>query len=216
MRNRAQEWLSYKNGISNELYYETTLHLDSAWNDQFDFGGNGDGNLWYPGRPDLIGGTHHVPVESMRMKYIREGIEDYEYLKMLTDLGDGAWAMQQVQALFPSAGATGAVNPDDLYKVREAIAARIDQHYPAPTSGGTVAAGGTTGSTGTNTGSGTTGSTGTTTGSSTDNGGASGVTQTPVCQGSECKGPVSGGCSTGEGFSLIALAVGSLALRRRK
>ena len=47
------------------------------------FGGNGDGTLFYPGLPDLIGGSTHIPVESIRLKLIREGLEDYEYLALL-------------------------------------------------------------------------------------------------------------------------------------
>jgi hypothetical protein len=43
--------------------------------------------LFYPGRPDRIGGTSDIPVESIRLKLIREGMEDYEYLALLAKLG---------------------------------------------------------------------------------------------------------------------------------
>jgi len=50
------------------------------WVNQYFFGGNGDGTLFYPGLPDRIGGRSDIPIESIRLKMIREGIEDYEYL----------------------------------------------------------------------------------------------------------------------------------------
>ena len=43
-------------------------------------GGNGEGTLFYPGRPDKIGGKDHIPVSSLRLTMIREGNEDYEYM----------------------------------------------------------------------------------------------------------------------------------------
>jgi hypothetical protein len=138
VRSRAQEWLSFKDRVSTELYYETTMHLDTAWQNSYDFGGNGDGTLFYPGKPDIIGGTSHIPVESIRLKLIREGIEDFEYLKMLSDLGEGTFAMQQAEQLFPMAGSVGSVSPEALYAAREAIAQHLDAHFPAP-AGGTTA-----------------------------------------------------------------------------
>lgn len=44
-------------------------------------GGNGEGTLFYPGRPDKIGGNDHIPVSSLRLTLIREGNEDYECVK---------------------------------------------------------------------------------------------------------------------------------------
>src|SRR6185312_3529116 len=56
------------------------------------FGGNGDGTLFYPGRPAQIGGATDIPIESIRLKLIREGMEDYEYLALLARLGGRAAA----------------------------------------------------------------------------------------------------------------------------
>jgi len=88
---RMFEWLTYKYqidyrtpGPSTELYFETVYAYQFATNDPwkniFYFSGNGDGTYFYPGRPDKIGGTTHIPIASIRMKMLREGIEDYEYL----------------------------------------------------------------------------------------------------------------------------------------
>ena len=48
-------------------------------------GGNGDGSLTYPGRTDEIGGSHFIPVASLRLKQIRDGLEDLEYMYLLED-----------------------------------------------------------------------------------------------------------------------------------
>jgi Domain of unknown function (DUF4091) len=78
-------WLTFLYRTSGELYYETGGKLQTAWTDQFDFGGNGDGTLFYPGTPDRIGGTQPIPIEAIRLKLIRDGYEDYEYLKFLSE-----------------------------------------------------------------------------------------------------------------------------------
>jgi hypothetical protein len=124
-RNRAMQWLDYKYGASGELYYETGMAFShDAWSNQWDFGGNGDGTLFYPGTPATIGGTSDVPVASIRLKLIREGMEDYEYLKLLEAQGDGAFAHEVVDALFPHAYATD-VTPEALLAAREKLALRI-------------------------------------------------------------------------------------------
>jgi hypothetical protein len=47
------------------------------------FLGAGDGNLLYPGHPTKIGGVSFIPIASIRMKHLRDGMEDNEYLHML-------------------------------------------------------------------------------------------------------------------------------------
>ncbi len=125
IRNRAMQWLDFLYHVTGELYYETTFAFThDAWSNQWDFSGNGDGTLFYPGTPARIGGSTHIPVASIRLKMIREGMEDYEYLKALSDLGDRAMAEREAQALFPSAYQTEA-NPDALMAARDRIARRI-------------------------------------------------------------------------------------------
>jgi len=102
-QNRAMEWVSYLEGATGELYYETALALPNAWNDQYQFGGNGDGTLFYPGTTNVIGGQTDVPVASIRLALIRLGEQDYEWLKLVSDAGDPAFARQVARALVPSA-----------------------------------------------------------------------------------------------------------------
>jgi hypothetical protein len=88
--NRVMQWLAWKYRIQGELYFSMNEAFGPGkdpWTDVRLFGGNGDGTLFYPGRPDRIGGTSDIPVESIRLKLIREGMEDYEYLALLAKLG---------------------------------------------------------------------------------------------------------------------------------
>jgi len=125
--------------------YETTqaYYALDAWLDQWDFTGNGDGTLFYPGTTDRIGGQTPIPVASLRMKMIREGMEDYEYLKLLSDAGGAADAMRIAEQLFPHAYQTDA-KPADLMAAREAIARQILAltRKPVPPPGAAASAGG--------------------------------------------------------------------------
>jgi uncharacterized protein (TIGR03382 family) len=125
VRNRAMEWLSFRYRLTGELYWETAYAFShDAWTNQWDFNGNGDGTLFYPGTPAKIGGTTDVPVASIRLKMIREGMEDYEYLKLLSDAGDEAFAREVADALFPNPYST-EVAPATLMAAREKLARRI-------------------------------------------------------------------------------------------
>jgi hypothetical protein len=118
------------------------MHLDDAWNSHVaghdalcDFGGNGDGALFYPGTPARIGGTHDIPVESMRLQLIREGMEDYEYLHLLSTLGGEADARAAVAALFPAAWKVAQATPAQLVATRAHLADLIEARLgggPAP------------------------------------------------------------------------------------
>lgn len=97
-RARAMGWLAFSENISGELYWDSTFAYsregkradpwsrDGLWA----FGGNGDGTLFYPGTPDRIGGTKHVPVESLRLKHVRDGLEDHELLRLVAARPGGA------------------------------------------------------------------------------------------------------------------------------
>jgi hypothetical protein len=87
---RVMEWLTWKYRMEGELYYATNEAFNDAtdpWRDVARHGGNGDGTLFYPGRPDRIGGRTDIPIESLRLKLIREGLEDYEYFTLLSRAG---------------------------------------------------------------------------------------------------------------------------------
>lgn len=90
--NRVMQWLAWKYRIEGELYYsmnEAYGQDNDPWQNIRLFGGNGDGTLFYPGHPNRIGGRSDIPIESIRLKLIREGMEDYEYLSLLDQLVGG-------------------------------------------------------------------------------------------------------------------------------
>src|SRR5205814_9795796 len=99
---RAMGWMAFLYGASGELYFDVGHCLATAWSSQqFAYDGNGDGTLFYPGTTEL-GGQDPFPVESLRLKRIRDGHEDYEYLKALADCGAGGQARSVAHQLFPT------------------------------------------------------------------------------------------------------------------
>jgi hypothetical protein len=133
-QSRAMGWLAFEYRASGELYYETAKSLPHAWQNQYFEGGNGDGNLFYPGLPQggpgvpAIGGSREIPIESIRLKRIRDGREDYEYLRLLEQRGEGGEAMAVVRSLFgaPGSAAQGAtVSAAALESARRRLAAMI-------------------------------------------------------------------------------------------
>jgi hypothetical protein len=72
----------------------------------------------------MVGGTHPIPVESMRLKRIRDGREDYEYLHALAEQGRGSDAMAVARDLFPSMRQT-TVSPAAVSSMRDQAAAMI-------------------------------------------------------------------------------------------
>jgi hypothetical protein len=87
--NRAMGPLAFLTGVDGELYFDTVYAYNTKdpWKDVFEFGGNGDGTLFYPGTPERLRMKEHQPVVSLRLKHIRDGLEDYEYLHLLAQLG---------------------------------------------------------------------------------------------------------------------------------
>ncbi|RKG87611.1 DUF4091 domain-containing protein [Corallococcus sp. CA049B] len=100
---RAMEWVTFLQGATGELYYQSVGMLSTAWTDQYRFNGNGDGTLFYPGTPEAIGGKTDVPVASLRLKLIRQGMQDYEWLKAVSDAGDPDFARKVARDLIPAA-----------------------------------------------------------------------------------------------------------------
>ena len=136
LRARALEWISFRNGITGEFYWDSTLSwtglTQKPWTNQYSNGGNGDGTIIYPGPAAnaQVGGTHDIPIGSLRLKMLREGVEDYEYLYLLSSLGDAAYGDAQIDAVFATAHSVTSATPDMLYTARKNLACRIigDQH----------------------------------------------------------------------------------------
>jgi hypothetical protein len=126
MFSRIMEWMTFKYNLQGELYYDMVYAYGQRdpWVSQYDFGGNGDGTLYYPGKPSKIGGATHIPIESIRLKLLREGMEDYEYMNLLKVLGEGAYATEQMGRVVTNTY-TWSKDPLLLYDAREKMGTRI-------------------------------------------------------------------------------------------
>ena len=136
--NRVMQWLAWKFRMEGELYYSMNEGYGQAndpWTNVRLFGGNGDGTLFYPGRPDRIGGKTDIPIESIRLKLIREGMEDYEYLALLSRLDSRKAADQYADRIVTKAYLWEA-RPEVFLKVRQELGEALDR--AAARSGGTM------------------------------------------------------------------------------
>lgn len=128
---RIMPWLAFGHGVRGELYYNTVeawAGPGDPWTDLHRHGGNGDGTLFYPGTPERIGGASHVPVESLRLKLIRDGLEDYEYLTLLAAAGGGHFARERTAAIAPSP-CRWQRRPEAIQGAREAIARELARRH---------------------------------------------------------------------------------------
>lgn len=180
VQDRAFPWHAFRFRVTGELYFETTYQLTTAWdsNGQCAFSGSGDGTLFYPGTPAKIGGTNGIPIESIRMKMIREGMEDYEYLIQAAKK-DASKTKSIADTLFPHTYESHKT-PAELEAARDQLFAMLDAPTTSPGD-----AGGDDG--------GTTGDDGGTTG---DDGGVAGQDASTGADGATNgdNGDVSGGC----------------------
>jgi hypothetical protein len=127
--NRIMSWLSWKYDIRGELYFslnEAYSRKGDPWKDIRLFGGNGDGTLFYPGLPERVGGRSDIPIESIRLKLIREGLEDYEYLRMLTAKAGASHTAGLVDSLVRNAYDYDR-NPEKMIGLRELIGKELSR-----------------------------------------------------------------------------------------
>ncbi|MGQ0503758.1 MAG: DUF4091 domain-containing protein [Myxococcaceae bacterium] len=129
-QNRAMGVLAYNNGIDGELYFDTVFAYNTGdpWKSVYAFAGNGDGTFFYPGTPDRVGAQ--VPVESLRLKTLRDGLEDFEYLRLAEACGERALAQRSGAALAQSGY---RINPDPQVwqEVRARLTRRITERWTA-------------------------------------------------------------------------------------
>lgn len=78
--------------------------------------------LFYPG--DKVGLDRVVP--SIRLKRLREGMEDYEYTELLKNMGQERWAMNIVRKVGRD-WRHWTKNPQVLYQARQTLGSEIDR-----------------------------------------------------------------------------------------
>lgn len=125
---RVLPWICRGTGAAGLLYWCVNYwHLADPWRDPMTWPDqNGNGSLYYPGP----GG----PVGSIRLEALRDGMEDYEYLRMAAEAG---WARPVADALGMVAGSAWdySRDPGDLLAAREAMGDLLDGGRPVPGAG---------------------------------------------------------------------------------
>ena len=124
----AQGFINQSLGLTGLLYWRVDTWTDDPWND-VDTNPHpekpehypGEGMLIYPGTQVGIKGS----VPSMRLKWIRDGVEDYEYIEVLKRWGDRDWAMATVREVARDFRDWNQ-DPQVLNRVRQKLGERID------------------------------------------------------------------------------------------
>jgi len=121
---RIAPWLNRRYGITGLLYW-STVYWGSPERDPWDDPGfrirwNGDGALFYPGVDAGIEG----PVASIRLKNLRDGMEDYEYFVILESRGGRETVDEIVRTAVPTWGAWQQ-DPYRLLELRRRLAEEI-------------------------------------------------------------------------------------------
>lgn len=146
--NRVMEWLTFKHGQTAELYYAadvcaqtgtgpsnacgvysggpSTSPHNTLVSDYYS-GGWGDGTLIYYTGVSYNGGTT-IPLilASMRLKMIRDGMQDYEYLNLLTNQGKGSFVQSEISSWITNSY-TFTVSPSGITAARQALGTAIHQ-----------------------------------------------------------------------------------------
>lgn len=120
---RVPTWINYQYDITGLLYWSTVTTVIEPWsNPAFAHPRhyNGGGFLFYPGLPCGIDG----PVISMRMKNLRDGMEDYEYFVILERLTDKKIAKKIVDTISQNWW-NFSKDPNEFLAAREKMAQQI-------------------------------------------------------------------------------------------
>jgi hypothetical protein len=101
----------------------------------------GEAQLLYPGQD--VGMVGAAP--SMRLRWLRDGVEDFDYVALLEQAGKGAWALQEA-ATVGADWTNWTRDPAALESVREALGNALDQMGGGGSGDGGAADGGAAGS----------------------------------------------------------------------
>lgn len=124
-------FISQSLSLSGLLYWRIDFWSSDPWNNVNNagtFSSNnypGDGMLVYPGGPVGVQGV----APSMRLKWIRDGVEDYEYVALLKKAGYGDWAVQIARAVAHD-WTNWTRDPNALESARRELGQKLDSLAP--------------------------------------------------------------------------------------
>lgn len=126
MSYRIAPWLNRRYGVTGLLYWTTVCWTSperNPWDDPgFRVRYNGEGALFYPGEDAGING----PVASIRLKNLRDGMEDYEYFAILEQRGGREVAEEIARSAVPTWGTwKPASGGHELLRLRKRLAEEI-------------------------------------------------------------------------------------------
>jgi len=122
---RIPLWINKQYDITGLLYWTTVQWRDNPFNEPY-IGPiptryvNGGGMLFYPG---ILAGFDG-PVTSIRLKNLREGLEDYEYFTILEKKGEHEFVKKIVDSISPNWWSFTR-DPEKILKAREKMAQKI-------------------------------------------------------------------------------------------
>ncbi len=131
MSHRIAGWLFPQHGITGFTYWDTLFAAEGVdvWQDAGTFTTsdgavyNGDGSFIYPATEKRHG--RHAPVASMRLKWLREAADDYDYLMIARQLGLHEDA-QRLAGSFARGFGDWDNNPSALFDARQQLGALIE------------------------------------------------------------------------------------------
>lgn len=124
---RMYHWMTWRYGLNGILYWSTMYWQDNPWQTPMSMTpghtgnwGNGDGHLLYPAvRTPSAAFVAKGPVDSIRWETIRDGIEDWDYFRILQDKIDAAKGAKKTTPAYKAA-------QDVLSQVNGCIKSRTD------------------------------------------------------------------------------------------
>lgn len=123
-----QGFINQSLGFTGLLYWAVDYWTKNPWSDVDTYPTDdghypGEGMLVYPGEDAGVQGT----VPSIRLKWIREGFEDYEYIELVKKAGKGDLALETVKQLGPDFRHWNA-DPKLIFAARKRMGEALDKH----------------------------------------------------------------------------------------
>jgi hypothetical protein len=116
-------FISQSMGLTGLLYWKVDHWVEGReWDDLARGAQPGDGTLVYPG--ERVGTAGVQP--GMRLKWLREGIEDYEYIELLKNKREDEFALAAARSVGENFR-SWSKDPQDLYRARQRLGERLDQ-----------------------------------------------------------------------------------------
>ncbi len=109
-------------GLNGLLYWRIDLWSSDPWNNVYAYGNYpGEGQLVYPGSTVGVQGV----APSMRLKWLRDGADDYDYVQLMKAAGQGSTAMQIANSVGLN-WSTWTRDPNAVYSARHQLGVALD------------------------------------------------------------------------------------------